>query len=336
MATMEDIAARLSVSKGTVSKALSGAADISETLRRTILETAVEMGYSRIQRSGCRRLCVLVTHMAYQHPGDFGYDLIMGLRKQAEPAGFSVDVVPLTEELQQAYSYDAFMLKNDYAGAFILGLHNMDRWTPTFETCRTPTVLFDFPPTNHPLVASVETDNYEGMVQAVKRLKELGHRTIGYLGVLPFSYIFQVRQAAFFSAMQANGLPVDQSLAGTANRTSECLEEHFQRLLDKGCTAIICSHDMLANALLVHCTENGLSVPRDLSVVGMDDIPLSQHTDPPLTTIRQNRLELGRSAYCALSSLLSSVPVRRLLLHTVLVERASIAPPMLRQSGEPG
>ena len=111
---MEDIARRLSVSKGTVSKALSGATDISETLRKSILETAVEMGYARIQRSDGRRLCVLVTNMAYQYPGDFGYDLIMGFRKLAEPGGFRVDVVELTDDLQQQYSYDAFMLKNDY------------------------------------------------------------------------------------------------------------------------------------------------------------------------------------------------------------------------------
>ena len=175
-------------------------------------------------------------------------------------------------------------------------------------------------------MASVETDNYEGMCLAVARLKELGHQTIGYLGGLPLSYIFQQRQSAFFSAMRTCGLPVDKSFSGTAHRTSVCLETHFQRLRDKGCTAIICSHDLLANALLVHCRENGLSVPRDLSVIGMDDIPLSQHTDPPLTTIRQNRLELGRCAYYAMSSLLSGVPVSRLLLHTELVERGSIGP----------
>ena len=326
MTTMEDIARRLSVSKGTVSKALSGATDISEILRKSILETAVEMGYARIQRSDGRRLCVLVTNMAYQYPGDFGYDLIMGFRKLAEPGGFRVDVVELTDDLQQQYSYDAFMLKNDYVGAFVLGLHLQDSWTAVFEICRTPAVLFDYPPTNHALVASVETDNYEGMCLAVARLKELGHQTIGYLGGLPLSYIFQQRQSAFFSAMRTCGLPVDKSFSGTAHRTSVCLETHFQRLRDKGCTAIICSHDLLANALLVHCRENGLSVPRDLSVIGMDDIPLSQHTDPPLTTIRQNRLELGRCAYYAMSSLLSGVPVSRLLLQTELVERGSIGP----------
>lgn len=99
-------------------------------------------------------------------------------------------MVELTDDLQQQYSYDAFMLKNDYVGAFVLGLHLQDSWTAVFEICRTPAVLFDFPPTNHSLVASVETDNYEGMCLAVARLKELGHQTIGYLGGLPLSYIF--------------------------------------------------------------------------------------------------------------------------------------------------
>ena len=70
MATMDDIAKQLGISKGTVSKALSGAADVSETTRKSVLEAAVELGYSRISRQGeSRRVCIFVENMAYENSG---------------------------------------------------------------------------------------------------------------------------------------------------------------------------------------------------------------------------------------------------------------------------
>ena len=74
MATMADIAKKVGVSKGTVSKALNGAPDVSETLRKTILETAVELGYSRARRGAARRLCIFVENMGYTSPDDFGWE----------------------------------------------------------------------------------------------------------------------------------------------------------------------------------------------------------------------------------------------------------------------
>ena len=65
MATMEDIAKKVGVSKGTVSKALNGAADVSETLRKTIVETAVELGYTRARRGAVRTLCIFIENMGY-------------------------------------------------------------------------------------------------------------------------------------------------------------------------------------------------------------------------------------------------------------------------------
>ena len=100
MATMDDIARALGVTKGTVSKALSGAEDVGETTRKLVLEKAVELGYARRLRAGAPRLAVLITNMAYERPEDFGYDVIIGLRKAAQPAGYDVEVIPLTAQLQ--------------------------------------------------------------------------------------------------------------------------------------------------------------------------------------------------------------------------------------------
>ena len=92
MTTLDDIARELSVSKSTVSKALSGAKDVSKAMRQAVLEKAVEMGYSRIPRSTtAQRVALFITNMEYEKPEDFGYEIVIGFRKAAEPAGFMVD-----------------------------------------------------------------------------------------------------------------------------------------------------------------------------------------------------------------------------------------------------
>ena len=108
MATMDDIAKRLGISKGTVSKAFSGAGDISEAMRRAVLETAVELGYNRLPRSRqAPRLAVFIENMSYEHPNDFGWDLVTGFRKLAEPDGCEVVLISLSPELQKQNRYDA-------------------------------------------------------------------------------------------------------------------------------------------------------------------------------------------------------------------------------------
>lgn len=324
---MDDIAKRLGVSKGTVSKALSGAADVSETMRKSVLETAVELGYSRVSRGGSgRRLAVFVENMAYENPDDFGRDIITGFRKLAEPADYQVDVIALNEEIQRNLHYDEYMLRGGYRGAVFLGMTLLDPWMRDFKTCSTPAVLYDNHIKSNPRITHVGIDNDEGMDMAVARLVELGHQKIGYLSSALGSYVYQARYKSFFNALRQHRLDAHQYMAGYSYRISECLERHLPRLLDKGCTAIICSHDLLAHTLLIHCGELGIRVPEDLSVVGIDDIPLCRYTAPPLTTIRQNRTELGKCAFHALSSQLGQVPISTLLLHAELIERASIGP----------
>ena len=327
MATLEDIAKTLGVSKSTVSKALNGAWDVSDAMRRAVVETAVELGYSRLRRGEeAPRLAVFITNMDYASPEDFGYDILVDFRKLAEPAGYQVSVIPLDYKLEKSIAYDQYMLQGNYLGGLFLGLSLDDPWLRDFETCRTPTVLYDNRVSGNPRVTYVGADNAEGMFLAVQYLKSLGHRKIGYLSSALGAYVYQQRQQAFFQAMQKNGL-CDQALARDSYFFSVCMEEHLPALLGLGCTAILCSHDSLAIGALDHCRKTGIRVPEDVSILGFDDLPRCQGTQPPLTTIRQDRTELGKSAYCALSSQMEGVSLSTFLLHTELVTRASCGAP---------
>lgn len=332
MATMDDIALALGVSKSAVSKSFSGARDVSPKTRQMVLEKAAELGYTRPARQTRQgTIAVFVINMEYEKPEDFGYDIISGFRKAAEAGGYKMKLVPLNLNLQLEYRYDDYMKARDYCGGLFLGLDLLCPWLRELASSRTPAVLYDNPAAGNPTVTQVGVDNAEGMELAVKYLKSLSHERIGYLSGTLNSYVYRQRYEAFFRAMQENGLTADFELMGHADHTSECLSQHLPRLLEQGCTAIVCSHDTLAHSVMVHCAERGLRIPEDLSILGYDDIPLCRYTTPPLTTIRQDRTSLGKGAFYALSSQFNRVRLSTHLLHPELVKRGSCAAPAKKE-----
>ena len=326
MVTLDDIARELGVAKSTVSKALKGADDVSEKMRRAVLEKAVEMGYARALRGAAPRIAVFISNMEYAKPTDFGYDIVIGFRKLAEPAGYQVEIIPLDIPTQQNMRYDEYMILGNYRGGLFLGLSLVDPWVKEFETCRTPTVLYDNQVPGNPHVTYVGVDNAEGMEQAVSYLRSLGHEKIGYLTGGLNAYVFRKRHHAFFKALRQNGLPHGPELLGNAYHVSECLEENMPRLMALGRTALVCGHDLMARSAVEYCAAHGLRVPEDVSIMGFDDAPLCCLTDPPLTSVRQNRTELGKSAFYALDSQINQVNLSILLLHAELIIRDSCGP----------
>ena len=156
-----------------------------------------------------------------------------------------------------------------------------------------------------------------------KALEELGHKKIGYLSSALGSHIMQIRHKAFFHALKQNGLKSDPTYAGSSYYITQCMEKHLPRFLENGITAIICNQDTLASATLTQCQQLGFQIPDDISIIGFDDLPIAACTSPPLTTIRQDRLELGKSGFFALSSLLNHIPISTYLLHAQLIQRES-------------
>ena len=327
MATLDDIAQQLGISKATVSKALNGAKDVSKKTQQAVVEKAVELGYSRMNyNTDPPRIAIFVINMSYLKPDDFGYDIIVGFRKAAEPAGFQVDVVPLTHQIQELHRYDEYMMRENYVGALFLGMCLLDPWLKEFETCKSPTILYDNHISCNPNVTSIGVDNSESIGMAINHLRSLGHTKIGYLSSALEAYIYQQRYKAFVQIMTDHGLVADDSVMGNNYHVNACLSQHLPRLLKNGCTAIVCSHDMLAHSAMFYCSELGLRIPDDISIVGHDDIPFCCYTTPPMTTVRQNRPALGKSAFYALSCQLNSVPLSTHLLHAELIVRSSSGP----------
>ena len=328
MATIKDIADRLGISVSTVSKGLNGASDISESLRQSVLDTAVELGYTTKQMRGKlpRKLCVFVENMEYETPEQFGYDIILGFRQQAFRLNYEVTVIPATPQLQSAEKYDTFMLKNGYVGAFMLGFALQDEWMEQFLATSIPTVLLDNYIRKNPAVSYVGTDSFEGIDDAIEHLTDLGHTRIGLINGSRNSMISDQRRQAYINSMTAHNLPFGDETMPYGYFVSDAAKPHVDSLLSMGMTAILCGNDLIASGVIDECAARGVRIPEDLSVIGFDDIPMSAKLNPPLTTIRQDRIELGKCGFFTLHSLISHVSISRTLLRPQLVLRESTGP----------
>ena len=324
MATINDIAEKLGISKSTVSKGLNNARDVSEEMRKKILETAVELGYvNRRQQKDRKALCILVENMDFQTPNQFGHDIILGFKQMAEPEGWTVDIIPIDMEFQRGIPYGVFMMEHGYQASFILGLTLLDPWIHELRTSRLPTVLYDNYVKENPYIASVGCDSQEGFELAVKHLTALGHKKIGLISGPLESYILKARYNAYLNAMDKYNLEINEDYIGLGYYVNDSTRKYVPKLLAEGVTAILFSHDVRAISAITECEDRGIRIPDDVSIVGFDDLPMTAYTQPSLTTIRQNRIGIGKCGYYALSCLLNQVSIGSILLRATLIVRNS-------------
>lgn len=327
MATINDIAEKLGISKSTVSKGLNNARDVSEEMRKKILETAVDLGYvNRRQQKERKALCILVENMDFQTPNQFGHDIILGFKQMAEPEGWTVDIIPIDMEFQRGIPYGVFIMEHGYQASFILGLTLLDPWIHELRTSRVPTVLYDNYVKENPCIASVGCDSQEGFELAVKHLTSLGHKKIGLISGPLESYILKARYNAYLNAMDKFNLEINENYIGLGYYVNDSTRKYIPKLLDEGVTAILFSHDVRAISAITECKDRGIRIPEDVSIVGFDDLPMTAYTLPSLTTIRQNRIGIGKCGYYALSCLLNQVSIGSILLRATLIVRNSTGP----------
>jgi LacI family repressor for deo operon, udp, cdd, tsx, nupC, and nupG len=187
----------------------------------------------------------------------------------------------------------------------------------------------DIPNTDYPIVM---TDNRESARFATLHLIGLGHTKIAYLSGKRFGNLISERETGFFKAMNENELRVrkDWLFDGDFTLASGVAAARKMINLDEMPTGVFCANDDMALGLISELLKFGIECPRDISVVGFDDIQMSRHYTPSLTTVRQPRAELGRTAAATLLNMieLGAIPAsaRRTVLRNELVVRNSTRP----------
>ncbi len=325
MVTIKDIAEKIGVSISTVSKGLNNAHDISDDMRQKVLDTAIEMGYSprKSKSNPNKKICIFIENMDYENIDQFGYEIIVGFKLPATRRNWQVDVVSSNLHVQTIEKYDSYMLKNGYSGAFLLGFELHDDWIKQLSSTTVPTVLLDnFIEKNHN-VGYVGTDSYEGVELAIDYLANLGHKRIAFLNGAKNSMVSNQRSEAFITSIKKHGLTFDKNLIRFGYYVPDCAKDHMPYFLDKGVTAVLCASDIMAGGVIYEIKKAGFRIPEDISVIGYDDLPIASNLNPSLTTIRQDRIELGKSAFILLDGLMQGISTSKLLLRPKFIVRKS-------------
>jgi DNA-binding LacI/PurR family transcriptional regulator len=169
---------------------------------------------------------------------------------------------------------------------------------------RVPLVTMDRRITG-PGLSDVMINNTSGMDQAIKHLKDLGHTEIGFIGGMIGPTISDHRAHAFIKALKKHGLKVIPEFMRVGNYRISGGEAAMTELLHFSLrpTAILTANDLTAIGALRAIHRYGLTVPRDFSVIGFDDIELSDILHPPLTTLRLSRQEFAEIFFNALEAM---------------------------------
>ena len=328
--TIFDVAREAGVSTATVSRVANRHPNIRPETRQRVEDAMAKLGYVANLRA--RGLAGGKTNVIGLLVDDLESSYIAQIAQGVDRAvsGHGYDVLLSTMHLRQSRTLYVEQLFNGIVdGLIVLLASGFEPYLPQVARRGFPVVLIDHAPTEAAPV--VKTANHAGTTIAIEHLVELGHRRIGFVtGFLDVSSAKE-RLDAYQSTLFQLDIPYDPDLIEDGDFLPESGAKAGAALLDleDPPTAILCSSDMEAFGVLQVARERGISVPSDLSVVGFDDIPEAGYVTPPLTTVRQPMLDMGRvSAELLMDAISGSgVPMSTVELPTELIIRESTAPP---------
>jgi LacI family repressor for deo operon, udp, cdd, tsx, nupC, and nupG len=331
---IQDVATVAGVSTATVSRALSNPDLVSEKTRELVLDAVKRTGYrvNRAAKNLRKRQSDAILALLPDLGNPFFSQILSGIESVFTTSDLSL-LVSDTKGIREDNLLDYFMdMRAD--GMIILdGAIPRDVLTQMQNSAFGNRIIFacewkpefEFP--------SVRSDNFGGAIQAVEHLHSLGHRKIGHISGPRNNVLTKERLRGVESAMEQLGLPINRDFfidggAFSLDAGAQAARS-FMEMTERP-TAITCGSDLIAMGFISEISRRGLKVPEDISVVGFDDIEIAGSFIPSLTTIRQNRTQIGvLAASYLLDQLANRLPPQTTPVQQVdvkLIPRQSTAP----------
>ena len=330
MISIKDIARAANVSHSTVSRALRNSPLVNPETSQRIRAIAQEKGYrvSAVGRSLVNRrtdtIGVVVTSIA----DPFNAEVVSGIEEIALTHGYSLLLATCHSDPNREMLAVQSFYERRVDGILVSSSRVGSLYRPMLADMKVPIIFINSHHADEDMF-SVTIDNHNAGLQATRHLVQLGHRRIAYLGNQFGLQADTQRFAGYRSALEEVDIGFDPELVVHGNGGPENAKSATARLLALANppTALFCFNDMSAFGAMCSAREQGLAIPSDLSVVGLDDLLLSSYTEPALTTIRQPKHEMGRLAAGTLFQLLSgNSPERFTSMRGELIVRKSTVP----------
>ena len=297
------IAREAKVSIATVSRAMNNVSTVNPKLAKRVWSVIDELNYvpntqARALVSGRSKLFGLLIS---EITNPFFPELMQGFEDVAVENGYEILVSSTNYDPKRMSHCIRRMLERKVEGVAVMTFGIEQPLLEQFAHRKVPLVFIDVGP-DRPGISLLKVDYHHGIRQGVQHLAALGHRKIAFVTCPMTLHSAQSRAAAFTTSLEECGIPLNPEWMVAGDHTLEGGITAMDKLLETRPwpTAVMCSNDMTAIGVLHKLYRKGLRVPDDLSVIGFDDIHISEVTIPPLTTIQMSRYELAKAAVTAL------------------------------------
>jgi len=319
-ATLRDLAAAAGVSVATASRAFSRPEKVDATTRRRILLLADELRYvpNRAAQALITGRTMSLGLVVPDLNNPFFPGVIKGAQARARDLGLSLLIGDTDEDPGSEFGLVEQLAQR--TDAIVLCSSRMPAGDLERVGGLCPVVLVN---REHGGLPAVTFDTEAGVRDVARHLRALGHRRVGYVGGPAHSFSDAARAAALLAELPSHGLEV--VLLGNHEPSFEGGRRAADIVLASDVTAVLAHNDVMALGLVGRLLDYGLDIPRELSVVGWDDIEFAAMFTPGLTTVRMPREDAGRAAVTYLEGALSGRASEPPRLETHLVFRQTTA-----------
>lgn len=330
--TLEEVAALAGVGRGTVSRVINDAAGVKDSTRRAVQRAIAELGYvpNLAARSlAGRRADAVALVMTEPDWRQFGEPFFSEIVRSVGDALTDTKVqllltlVRTDAERQRLVEYAR---GGRVDGVMLMSVHAEDALPDMLAEVGLPTVLLGRR-SGEESVTYVDADNAGGARSAVAHLLGLGRRSIATVTGPLDMYVAQCRLRGYREALERAGAESRPAWTVEGDFSADSGRRAMAELIERApeIDGVFAASDTMAAGALDVLRAAGRRVPEDVAVIGFDDFPLAQHTDPKLTTVRQPLEEIGRTMVRLLLEEMEEPEVawRHVILRTELVLRDS-------------
>lgn len=303
--TIREIAAATGVSITTVSQILNGKGErFRLTTRERVWKVAKEQNYK--PNFFAKNMIITRTNtigMIVPSVTDpFFSQMIKGAEELLNQNDYMIILCNSSNDQKREFQYVEELLHRAVDGLIIATPHLMDeKLLQAIQDKKRPYILLDHE-LNTRIEGRITIDDVKGGYMATQRLIESGHRKIGIITSDQSFYDVSGRLEGYRIALEKANISVDTDNIVHANQTMDGGYKAAKKLIKKGVTAIFATNDLMAFGSYRAAFEDGIRIPRDLSIVGFDDIEMAKFVTPPLTTVRQPVYQIGAAAATLLLS----------------------------------
>jgi len=332
--TLDEVARRAGVGRGTVSRVVNESPQVSAEAREAVRKAIEELGYvpNRAARALVTQrtdsVALVVSESEERVFGEpFFAGIVRGISSVLAESPLQLWLA-MAQSPEERRRIEHHLTNQHVDGVMLLSLHDADPLPALLESRGLPIVLGGRPArmlTDDPDLSYVDADNVGGAREAVTYLLERPRQRVAVIAGPQDMAVGVSRLAGYRAALVAAGVPVDPLLIGYGDFSEASGAAVTRQLLERSpdIDAVFASSDLMALGAMAALRDLGRDIPGDVAVVGFEDSAIAAQTDPPLTTVHQPVETMGREMAKLLIARIAGAATSSVMVRTHLVRRAS-------------